>query len=134
MIVRAIITICCVVGLYVSLFMLRKSQRAARGEIPGPSVVKTPRAHLFGVPNSLLGTVYYPVMGAAVWLVRGFVPEIVLLLVALGAAVTSVVLAYSLLYITRRECPYCWTSHVVNWALLGLCLVIYMPDVLSRGP
>ncbi len=133
MIVRVVITICCGVGLYVSLFMLRKSQRAARGELKGPSVVKTPRAHVFGIPNSLMGSIYYPALAAAVWLIHGVVAQAVLLLVALGAACTSVALAYSLLYITRRECPYCWTSHVMNWALLGLCLVIYLPDVLSRG-
>ena len=134
MIVRVVITICCVVGLYVSLFMLRKSRRAARGELQGPSVVKTPRAHLFGIPNSLLGAIYYPVLAVAIWLVHGFIAEIALLLVAFGAGATSVALAYSLLFITRRACPYCWTSHAVNWVLLALCLVIYMPDVLSRGP
>ena len=115
MIVRVLVTLCCGVGLYVSLFMLRKSLRAARGELKGPSVVKTPRAHLFGVPNSLLGTVYYPVLAVAVWLVRGTVAEVALLVIVLGAACTSAVLAYSLLFITRRECPYCWTSHVMNW-------------------
>ena len=114
--------------------MLRKSLRAARGELKGPSVVKTPRAHLFGPPNSLLGTIYYPALAIAVWLVRGTAAEIVLLLAVLGAACTSVVLAYSLLYVTRRECPYCWTSHLMNWTLLGLCLLIYLPNVLSRGP
>jgi uncharacterized membrane protein len=133
MIVRLAITICCVVGLYVSLFMLRKSLRAARGEIAGPSVVKTPRAHLFGVPNSLLGAIYYPALAIAVWLVRGTAFEIVLLVVVLAAAGTSVALAYSLLFVTRRSCPYCWTSHVVNWMLLGLCLAFYLSDVLSRS-
>jgi uncharacterized membrane protein len=72
-------------------------------------------------------------LAAAVWLVRGVVPEIVLLLVVLGAAAASVALAYSLLFITRRACPYCWTSHVVNWMLLGLCLAFYLSDVLSRS-
>lgn len=133
MILRVAITICCVVGLYVSLFMLRKSIRAARGEIAGPSVVKTPRAHLFGVPNALLGAIYYPALAAAVWLIRGTALEIALLVLVLGAAGTSVVLAYSLLFVTRRECPYCWTSHLMNWTLLGLCLAFYLPDVLSRS-
>lgn len=133
MIVRAAITILCGVGLYVSLFMLRKSRRAARGELAGPSVVKTPRAHLFGVPNSLLGVVYYVVLGIAIWLVRGAPAELALLAASLLAAATSVGLAYSLLFITRRECPYCWTSHVVNWVLLLLCGLQFVPDVLSRG-
>ncbi len=61
MVIKAVITLLCGVGLYASLFMLNKSRRAARGEVRDPSVVKTPRAHLFGVPNSLLGSLYYPV-------------------------------------------------------------------------
>lgn len=120
MIVRVVITVLCGVGLYTSLFMLRKSIRAARGEIRGPSVVKSPRAHLFGVPNSLLGSLYYPAVAVTVWLVRSPLAAVVLLLVVLSAAATSAVLAYSLLFITRRECPFCWTSHAINWALLVL--------------
>jgi uncharacterized membrane protein len=133
MIVRAVITVLCGVGLYTALFMLRKSIRAARGEIRGPSVVKTPRAHLFGVPNSLLGAFYYPAVAVAVWFVHSQVAEVVLLVVAFAAAATSVVLAYSLVFITRRECPFCWTSHAVNWALLFLLGWLFVPDVLSRG-
>lgn len=133
MVIRAVITLLCGVALYASLFMLNKSRRAARGEVKGPSVVKTPRAHLFGVPNSLLGTIYYPCLAAAVWLVHGRTAEIVLLVVALGAAATSAYLAYSLIYVTRRECPYCWTSHIVNWCLLALCAGIFFPDILNPG-
>ncbi len=133
MIVRAVITVLCGVGLYTSLFMLRKSIRAARGEIRGPSVVKTPRAHLFGVPNSLLGSLYYPAVAVAVWFVRSQLAAVVLLLAAFSAAAMSVVLAYSLLFVTRRQCPFCWTSHAVNWALLVLCGWLFVPDVLSRG-
>ncbi len=120
MIVRVVVTVLCGVGLYASLFMLNKSRRAARGEVPGPSVVKTPRAHLLGVPNSLLGAFYYPVVAVAIWFLHGGVPITVLVLLEVGAAVTSLVLAYSLLFVTRRECPYCWTAHTVNWLVLVL--------------
>jgi uncharacterized membrane protein len=134
MIERAVVTVLCGVGLYTSLFMLRKSRRAARGELREPSIVQTPRAALFGVPNSLLGTLYYPVAAVAVWLVRPGLGEIVLLIAMALAAVTSVALAYSLLFITRRECPYCWASHAVNWALLALGLWLFVPDILSLSP
>lgn len=120
MVVRAVITLLSGVGLYASLFMLSKSRRAARGEVPGPSVVKTPTAHLFGVPNSLIGTIYYVGMGAAVWFAMGHVALLALSAAALFAALTSAYLAYSLLFITRRTCPYCWTSHAVNWTILIL--------------
>ena len=133
MIGRAVITILCGVGLYVSLFMLAKSRRAARGELIETSVVQTPRAQLFGFPNALLGVLYYPILAVAVWFVRPPLPALALLSVVGCAAAVSLVLGYSLLFITRRQCPYCWTSHAVNWALFGLCLWIFVPDVLSNG-
>jgi uncharacterized membrane protein len=120
MVVRGLITLLCGVGLYTSLFMLAKSRRAERGEVRGPSVVKTPRAHLFGVQNSLLGVIYYVALAAGVWLARPGAAMLAILGASLFAAATSVVLAYSLLFVTRRECPYCWTAHGVNWALLAL--------------
>jgi len=133
MVIEVVITLLCGVGLYASLFMLNKSRRAARGEIKGPSVVKTSRAHLFGVPNSLLGSLYYPAIATAVWLVHGRIGEVVALAAVVFAAATSVVLGYSLLFVTRRECPYCWTSHVVNWCLLLLCGWLFLPNILNRG-
>jgi uncharacterized membrane protein len=120
MIVRAVITLLCGVGLYTALFMQAKSLRAKHGEVSGPSVVKTPRAHLFGVQNSLLGLVYYPALAVAIWLVHGGVGMVLVLAAVLFAAVTSAALGYSLLFVTRRECLYCWTAHVVNWSLLFL--------------
>ncbi len=121
MVVRGLITLLCGVGLYTSLFMLAKSRRAARGEVRGPSVVKSPRAHLYGVPNALVGAIYYPALAAAIWLARPSAALLVVLAAVLVAALTSAFLAYSLLFVTRRECPYCWTAHAVNWALLVLC-------------
>jgi len=113
--------------------MLNKSRRAARGEVKGPSVVKTPRAHLFGVPNALVGALYYPGVAFAVWVLHGRVWAVILLTAVLGAAATSLYLAYSLIYVTKRECPYCWTSHVVNWCLVALCFWLFLPDVLNRS-
>jgi len=120
MVVRGLITLLCGVGLYTSLFMLRKSRRAERGEVRGPSVVKTPRAHLFGVQNSFVGAIFYPALAVAVWVAPPGLALAVVLAAALFAAGTSAYLAYSLLFVTRRECPYCWTAHGVNWALLVL--------------
>jgi uncharacterized membrane protein len=133
MVVRGVITLLCGVGLYASLFMLNKSRRAARGEVEGPSVVKTPRAHLFGVPNSLIGALYYPAIAIGVWAPRGGALEVALLILAFAAAATSAYLAYSLIHVTRQGCPYCWTGHVVNWSLLALCSYLFLPDILNRG-
>jgi uncharacterized membrane protein len=124
MALRAIITVLCGVGLYASLFMLRKGGAAARGELTERSVVQTPRARLFaGVPNALLGAVYYPALAIAIWFATSRLVLTLLLVPVLAAALTSVILAYSLLFITRMPCVYCWTSHAINWSL-ALCVVL----------
>jgi uncharacterized membrane protein len=119
-----LITVLCGVGLYASLFMLRKSIRAERGELTEPSVVQTSRARLFGgAPNALLGTCYYPALALAVWLAGTQWEMAGILAIALFAAAVSLILAYSLLFITRMPCVYCWTSHTVNWSL-ALCVAL----------
>ena len=126
---RTAVTILCGAGLYVSLFMLRKSRMADRGNVDGSSIVKESHARLFlGKPNSLFGSLYFPLIAAAVWIYPWLVAQddfdastalrwLILLSVATAAA-TSLFLAYSLLFVTKRGCPYCWAAHVVNWVLL----------------
>jgi uncharacterized membrane protein len=98
--------------------MLRKGAAAARGELSEPSVVQTPRARLFGgIPNAALGTAYYPALGLAIWVASDRSEFLVLFLAAAVAAGVSVVLAYSLLFVTKMPCVYCWTSHLINWML-----------------
>lgn len=120
LLVRSVISVLCAVGFYASVFMLRKSIRAEQGKLRESSVVQTPRAKLFGgVPNALIGIVYYPTLSVVAWSV---VPRALLwcaLAAAVFAAATSAFLAYSLLFVTRRSCVYCWTAHVANWALLA---------------
>jgi uncharacterized membrane protein len=132
MVSKAIITVLCGVGLYASVFMLAKTRRAERGELREASVVQSPRARLFGgLPNALLGALYYPALAAAIWFapLPRPVAAAVLAAVALAAA-TSLVLAWSLLFVTRRACPYCWTAHLVNWSLALLCFWLLRADVL----
>ena len=114
-------TLLCGVGLYASLFMLAKTRRAQRGELTEESVVQTPRARLYGgASNALLGALYYPAVAVALWMVRTRLTAAVLAAAIAFAALTSAVLAYSLLFVTRRPCAYCWTGHAVNWALAGI--------------
>lgn len=121
MIVSAVITILCGVGLYASLFMLGKARLAERGLLREPSIVESPRARLFaGTPNALLGACYYPALAVASWLPLPRSLELAALAISLVAAATSLYLAYSLLFITKRPCPYCWTSHALNWLLVPL--------------
>jgi uncharacterized membrane protein len=114
---QTIVTLLCAVGLYVAVFMLRKTVRAARGLLAEPSVVQTSRARLFGAPNAAIGVAYYPLLAAAVWFGHGRWVAIAASVAVVLAAVTSLYLAYSLLYVTRKACPYCWAGHVVNWLL-----------------
>jgi uncharacterized membrane protein len=48
---------------------------------------------------------------------------VLVLAAAAGAAAFSAYLAYSLLFVTRMPCVYCWTGHVVNWSLVLLAVL-----------
>jgi uncharacterized membrane protein len=112
-----IVPLLCTVGFYASAYMALKARRATRGELLEPSVVQTPRARLIGgIPNSSFGLAYYPCVAVASALPSALAREFAFL-ASLAAAAMSLILAYSLLFRTRRPCPYCWTAHVVNWAL-----------------
>jgi len=107
----------CAVGFYASAFMAGKARRAARGELKEPSVVQTPAARLVGrVPNAVFGLFYYPCVALAVALPIALAHRLALFASLLAAAM-SLVLAYSLLFRTKRPCPYCWTAHAINWVL-----------------
>jgi uncharacterized membrane protein len=109
-----------VAGLYVSQHMYRKALRAQRGELDEPSIVETPAATaFFGQPNALYGLLFYGTLLAS----TPFTSSATVRLgrrVATGlAASSSVYLMYSLLFVTKMECPYCWTGHALNMAILG---------------
>jgi uncharacterized membrane protein len=118
MIVRVTVLLLCGLGLYASAFMLRKTLRGARGELSEPSVVQTSRARaLGGTPNAAVGLAYYACLAAASFFLAWPPVWWVALAASVGAAAFSAYLAYSLLFVTRMPCVYCWTSHVVNWTL-----------------
>lgn len=82
------------------------------------NVLGTPRAKVFGVPNSALGILVY----AFLLLTSHFLsprPGFLLLAFALGR---SVFLAYSLIFITRIPCKLCFASHAINLALFLIFL------------
>ncbi len=113
----------CAAGVYASAFMARKAGRAARGALSEPSVVETPRARLFGgVSNAAIGLVYYLALAAALPFLDRPLVWGAAFAAALAAAAMSVYLAYSLLFVTRRPCAFCWTSHAINWALVVLLI------------
>jgi uncharacterized membrane protein len=120
-IIRVTIVVLCVIGLYVSAYMAWKARRASRGELDEPSVVQTSRARAIGgVPNALLGLGYYAALACSVPFLSHDAVWWAALAAAAAAAAFSAYLAYSLLFVTRMPCVYCWTSHVVNFSLILL--------------
>ena len=82
-------------------------------------VLQTPRAKLFGIPNSVYGIGLYLYLGA--FFLSFPLPWILGFLGIALATLRSIYLAYSLLFVTRVACPLCFTSHGIN-----LILFIYL--------
>ena len=85
-------------------------------------VLDTPRAKIFGIPNSVFGIGLY--LYLIVDLFAGF-PTLITLLLLTAALARSIFLAYSLLFITKIPCLLCFTGQGVN-------LILFL-IVLNRG-
>ncbi len=97
------------------------------------TVVQTPYARVFGVPNSLLGIIYYIFLIA--WATVGFWPWLslsngaeFLLRIPIFVSAVTVILGFYLIYALRRklhmDCPMCYTAHAINVAILVLLIVL----------
>lgn len=144
-ILRALVVLLALAGLVVSLYFtlayygrVRKSRRipellCAREGSSCVTVLQTPYARVFGVPNSLLGIFYYLLLifwalwghARLVTIGRVLIPA-VSILVALSAA--TLVLGFYLIDALRRklriDCPMCYLAHAVNAALFALLLLM----------
>lgn len=76
-------------------------------------VLDTPRAKIFGIPNSAMGIFAY----AYVLLDLFYFPAVFGFGLITLALIRSIYLAYSLLYVTKIPCPLCFTSHAINLTL-----------------
>jgi uncharacterized membrane protein len=108
----------------------------AREDSSCVTVVRTPYARVLGVPNSLLGVIYYVLL--LVWIM--FVPRSVSIsghvlrpfeslgLLLLGASLCTVVLGFYLIYALRRilhtHCPLCYAAHAINIVLFVLLILV----------
>lgn len=121
-VLRAAIALLCLIGINASSFMLRKHRLAQRGELREPSVVMSPRARVGSVPNARIGLAYYILLLVISPFTTPMHPLILHAAIAAAvlASLASAFLAYSLLFVTRQPCVYCWTGHAINWSLLGL--------------
>ncbi len=95
------------------------------GEQTCASIVFTPRARVFGLPNSLLGQVFYLALLTAVGgdflFTKPFV--YVYLLASLVTVLLGMYLSYSLLFMTRVPCKLCFTSHGINLVIFILLVI-----------
>jgi uncharacterized membrane protein len=108
----------------------------AREDSSCVTVVRTPYARVFGVPNSLVGIVYYVLMLVWIWFVPRHVtisghvlrPFETLGLLLLGASISSVALGFYLIYALRRilhtHCLLCYAAHAINIILLVLLIFV----------
>ena len=85
------------------------------------SVVDTPRAKLFGIPNSVFGLGLYSYLILSLW----FLPQEPALALIVTAVLRSLYLAYSLLFVTRTPCVLCFASHLIDLVLAGLVFLRY---------
>ncbi|MFY9558121.1 MAG: vitamin K epoxide reductase family protein [Blastocatellia bacterium] len=89
------------------------------------TVLNTRYARVFGVPNSLLGALYYIVVITT--LLCGWTTGLVgtgLIVVAWFTVALGIFLAYSLFFIIRIPCPLCLAGHTINLALAVLLTII----------
>ena len=95
------------------------------GEQTCSRVIHSPRARVFGLPNSLLGQLFYLAILAAVFADLLFPkPYIWLFLSASFFTVAlGIFLSYSLLYLTRIRCVLCFTSHAINGIIFLILLL-----------
>jgi len=117
----------CVVGLWISVYFTGVSYRwfpPTVGWIPKVCqlkeascqlVIYTPRAKLFGVPNSVYGIALYLYLAA--FLLGAPLSEWFAIVATGLAVVRSLYLAYSLIFVTRVACPLCFTTHLINTIL-----------------
>jgi len=101
------------------------------------TVVRTPYGRVFGVPNSLLGIIYYLLLiiwgmtrNPVFWGFRlgttSYSISFTDLMIA--ASALTVALGFYLIYALRRilhtDCPFCYAAHAINLALLIFLIVV----------
>ena len=94
------------------------------GEQTCATIVFTPRARVFGVPNSVLGQLFYTTLATVAGADGLDEPGIRLVLFGVSGVtvVLGAYLTYSLLFVTPVNCVLCFTSHAINLILFVVLL------------
>ena len=88
-------------------------------------IIHTPEARLLGIPNFHLGLVFYLVLIAAPFVLRPFTGVADGFMIAVGIAVgTGIYLTHSLVYVLKKKCVLCFTTHSINLVIFVL-LILY---------
>jgi uncharacterized membrane protein len=90
------------------------------------SIVFTPQARIFFIPNSVLGQLYYLaiVLGVVFGWIDGPLPLPLSYIVASALTVSlGAYLSYALLFVNRVVCPLCFTSHSINLVIFLLLVL-----------
>ena len=94
------------------------------GERTCASIVFTPGARVLGLPNSVLGQLFYAALLVGVPL--GLLDQPLLLALyragSLATVALAVYLSYTLLFVMRVPCPLCFASHGINTVIFVLLL------------
>ncbi|HYQ87875.1 MAG TPA: vitamin K epoxide reductase family protein [Bacteroidota bacterium] len=132
MAVRLGLIVCSLTGFLISLYFTLVTYRLMKPDqrfIPPVcrmsgdsclSIVDSPQARLFGVPNSLLGIAYY--LGVLFAAIGGGLPSAVfysgLLALSICTVLIGMYLIYSLLAVLKVRCVLCFTGHILNLLIL----------------
>ena len=95
------------------------------GEATCASIVFTPDARVFGVPNSLLGQIYYAALlaGAPAGALDAPWPRAAWLAASLVTVGLGAYLTWSLVFVTRVACVLCFASHAINAVIFGILVL-----------
>ncbi len=135
-IISGSIIICAVIGLLTSVLFtgLRFGLIAAdnpligRFCLPGEksctSILNAPDGHLFGLPNAVIGMLYFGwVLGITLFNHGNRTLKIMTLGVSLATLFVSAYLLYSLKFRLKARCPLCILSHACTIALFVLLTI-----------
>lgn len=88
-------------------------------------IIRTRDAHLLGIPNFHVGVVFYAILFVSPFVVKPFTGIADIFMLVLGIAVgTGIYLSASLLFVLKKNCVLCFTSHGIN-LLLFLLFIFY---------
>jgi len=94
------------------------------GEETCATIVFTPLARVFGVPNSVLGKIFYATLGiVASWDGLDWTLTRPLLVAASGVSVLlGIYLTHSLILVLRVNCVLCFASHAINLVIFVILI------------